>query len=144
MGVVLGEKAARVNTGLSVKQCGDLFRAAPPRLMSGAAKVQGIAAKIAGGVFTAKTFTPENLGSFATWGDDPPILSIGTFIRNGLSAPNPTELHMYVWDRGANRNVVIVASHGFVTGALHARKIVNSLAEMFRMQDGHAVVTLDL
>jgi hypothetical protein len=140
----MGEKAARVETGLTVKECAALFQSSPKRLMSGAAKFQGFAAKLSGGNFTADFFTPSDSSPFAALNDDPPAFAAGTYIRNGASAPNPTELHMYVWDRGARREVAIVAGHGLVTGAMHAKKVVHRLAEMFASQDRTAKVSLDV
>jgi hypothetical protein len=139
----MGEKAAKIETALTVKQCAALFQASPRQLMSGAAKAQGIAARLAGGKFTADFFTPTDSSPFATLDDDAPSFAVGTYIRNGASAPNPTELHMYVWDRGAKREVAVIAGHGLMTGAIHARKIVQSITEMFRAQDRSAQVSLD-
>lgn len=139
----MGEKTARLETTLTVRQCAALFQASPKELMSGAAKFQGLAAKLAGGNFTADFFTPTDSSPFAALNDDPPAFTAGTYIRNGASAPNPTELHMYVWERGSKREVMIVAGHGLMTGALHARKIVQRLTEMFTEQDRAAKVSLD-
>lgn len=139
----MGQKAARIETTLTVKECAALFQASPKRLMSGAAKLQGFAAKAAGGNFTADFFTPTDSSPFAALDDDAPAFAGGTFIRNGASAPNPTELHMYVWDRGSNREVAVVAAHGLMTGTLHAKKVVQSLAEMFKAHDRSARVKLD-
>jgi hypothetical protein len=139
----MGEKTVRIETALTVKQCAAVFQASPKQLMSGAAKFQGFTAKLAGGNFTADFFTPTDTGPFAALDDDAPAFAVGTFIRNGVSAANPTELHMYVWDRGVNREVVVIAGHGLVTGAVHAKKIVHSLAEMFTAQDRAARVSAD-
>ena len=138
----MGEKAARIDTGLSVQDCAALFRASPKQLMSGAAKFQGFAAKLAGGNFSADFFSVDDSGPFAGVNADPPAFAAGTFIRNGASAANPTELHVYVWDRGSRREVAIVAGHGLVTGAVHAKKVVQRLAEMFSAQDRSATVQL--
>jgi hypothetical protein len=139
----MGDKAARIETALTVKQCAALFQASPKQLMSGAAKFQGFAAKLAGGNFTADFFTPTDSSPFAELDDDAPAFAVGTFIRNGASAPNPTEVHMYVWDRGSKREVAVVAAHGLMTGALHAKKVVQGLTQMFTAQDRSARVSLD-
>lgn len=139
----MGEKVARIHTSLSTKQCAAVFESAPRALMSGAAKVQGILARVAGGVYTADFFTPRDDGAFAVLNDDPPTFTVGTFIRNGASAPNPTEVHMYVWDRGTQRQVIVLAQHGLMTGTVHARKIVTGIADMFRLQDRQARVAFD-
>lgn len=139
----MGDKAARIETTLTVRQCAAIFQASPKQLMSGAAKFQGFAAKLAGGNFTADFFTPRDSGPFSMLDDDPPAFAVGTFIRNGASAPNPTEVHMYVWDRGSKREVAVIAAHGLMTGALHAKKIIQSLAQMFSAQDSSASVSLD-
>lgn len=139
----MGEKTARIETVMTVKQCASLFQSSPKQLMSGAAKFQGFAAKLAGGNFTADFFEPTDASPFAAINDDPPVFAVGTYIRNGMSAPNPTELHMYVWDRGPRREVVLIAGHGLMTGALHAKKVVHSLAEMFTAEDRSAKVSTD-
>jgi hypothetical protein len=137
----MGEKTARIETALTVRQCAALFQASPKQLMSGAARFQGYAAKLAGGNFTADFFKPTDASPFAALNDDAPAFAVGTFIRNGASAPNPTELHMYVWDRGSSREVVLIAGHGLMTGAVHARKIVRGLTGMFEEQDRTAKVS---
>lgn len=139
----MGEKTARIETMLTVKQCAALFQSSPKQLMSGAAKFQGVAAKLAGGNFTADFFEPKDRSPFAALNDDPPAFAAGTFIRNGVSAANPTELHMYVWDRGSSREVVVIAGHGLMTGAVHAKKLVRTLAEMLTAQDQTAKVSSD-
>lgn len=139
----MGEKAARMETTLTVKECAALFQASPRQLMSGAAKFQGFTAKLAGGNFTADFFTPTDSSPFAALNDDAPAFAAGTYIRNGASAPNPTELHMYVWDRGSKREVLVIAGHGLMTGALHAKKVVQRLTEMFTARDRTAKVSLD-
>lgn len=139
----MGEKSVRIETALSVKDCAALFQASPKQLMSGAAKVQGLAARLAGGRFTAEFFTPTDSSPFASLNDDSPSFTVGTFIRNGAAAANPTELHMYVWDRGAKREVAVVAAHGMVSGSMHAKKLVQKLAEMFTAQDRTAEVVYD-
>ncbi|MFY1688427.1 hypothetical protein [Plantactinospora sp. WMMB782] len=139
----MGEKIARISTSLTIKQCAGVFESAPRALMSGAAKLQGIIARVSGGVYTADFFTPRDEGPFSALDEDPPAFTVGTFIRNGASAPNPTAVHMYVWDRGARREVVVVAMHGFVTGAVHARKIVAGVADMLKQQDSQARVVFD-
>lgn len=137
----MGDKSATITTSLTVQQCAAIFQGAPKQLMSGAAKAQGLVARVAGGVFTADFFTPEDTGPFAALDDDRPDFSVGTWIRNGMSAPNPTELHMYVWDRGDHRDVLIAAGHGMVTGSMHAKKLLDKLAEMIKTQDRSARVS---
>jgi hypothetical protein len=139
----MSDKAAKIETNLTVKQCAALFQASPKQLMSGAAKFQGFAAKLSGGNFTADFFTPTDSSPFAALNDDAPAFAAGTFIRNGANGTHPTELHMYVWDRGSKREVAVIAGHGFMTGALHAKKLVQSLTQMFTAQDGSARVSLD-
>jgi hypothetical protein len=139
----MGEKTARIETVLTVNQCAALFQASPKQLMSGAAKFQGVAAKLAGGNFTADFFKPTDHSPFAALDDDPPAFTVGTFIRNGVSAANPTELHMYVWDRGTRREVVFIAAHGLMTGSVHAKKLVRGLADMVAAQDQSAKVSSD-
>ena len=136
----MGEKTANISTSMTVKECADLFRSSPPKLMSGTAKLQGLFAKASGGVFTADFFTPRDTGPFAGLEEDPPTFTAGTFIRNGAAAANPTELHMYVWDRGDQRQVAVVADHGLMTGAVHAKRLVTQLADMFKAQDARALV----
>lgn len=136
----MGEKAVRVRTSLSVKECAEIFRHAPQQLMSGAAKFQGFLAKVQGGVFTADFFTPQESGPFAALDDDRPAFSAGTWIRNGASPTNPTELHMYVWDRGSGREVLVIAGHGLVTGFTHAQRLVAQVADMIRRDDSGAQV----
>jgi hypothetical protein len=139
----MGAKAARIETALTVKECAALFQTSPKRLMSGAAKFQGATARLAGGNFTAGFFTPAGPTVSADRGDDAPEFAVGTFIRNGISAANPTELHMYVWDRGSQREVMLVAGHGLMTGAVHARKLVQNLAQLFAARDRAATVRVD-
>lgn len=139
----MGQKVARISTSLSIKQCAGVFESAPRALMSGAAKLQGVFARVAGGVYTADFFTPRDDGAFAALDDDPPAFTVGTFIRNGASAPNPTAVHMYVWDRDTQREVVVVAMHGLMTGTVHARRIVSGIADMFKLQDRQARVAFD-
>jgi hypothetical protein len=139
----MGDKAAKIETTLTVKQCAALFQASPKQLMSGAAKFQGLAARLAGGNFTADFFRPTDSSPFAELYDDAPAFAVGTFIRNGVNGTHPTELHMYVWDRGSKREVAVIAGHGLVTGAVHARKVVQSLTQMFTAQDRSAIVSLE-
>jgi hypothetical protein len=90
------------------------------------ARIGGIAAKLMGGV-SLNFYTPEDDSPFAALNDDRPAFCVGVAVPKAQGAhANGTNVHMYVWDRGSHRDVVLAAHHS-LTGGSHATQLIDAV-----------------
>jgi hypothetical protein len=131
----MGEKTVELQTALSVKDCGQRFRSG---IMDGrgvSAIVGGLTAKLLGGE-SLTWYTPEDSSPFAALNDDPPAFSVGVAVPKAQGAhQHGTNVHMYVWDRGIHRDVVLLAHHSLMGGA-HATKLLNAVTSQMDVANG--------
>lgn len=122
----MGEKAVEFRTALSVAECGHGFRAGIEGGRGVSAIVGGLTAKMLGGE-SLTWYTPEDRSPFAVLDDDRPAFSVGVAVPKAQGAhAHGTNVHMHVWDRGAHREVVLMAHHS-LTGGAHARKLMDAV-----------------
>lgn len=78
-------------------------------------------------------------GPFAAISEDPPAFSVGTHILKfvGGGAGEGTTIQMYVWDRGARREVTLISPHK-LTGGMRASRYLARFVEAFRDSDPSA------
>lgn len=131
----MGSKEAHLTTTLSVKECAQVFREGAARARGIGSMMGGIAAKVAGNDQSG-FFTPHNDSPFASLDEDVPDFTVGVMVPKFSAGAkgNVTALHMYVWDRGATRNVTLYSPHG-IGGGLHANKLVSKVSDTFRAAD---------
>jgi len=119
----MGEKSAEFQTSRSVRDCGMQFKSGIETGRGASAWIGGVTAKLMGGE-TLTWYTPDDNSPFAALNDDPPTFSIGVGVPKANGAHmNGTNVHMYVWDRGAHRDVALLAHHSLAGGA-HATKLL--------------------
>jgi hypothetical protein len=119
----MGEKSIEFQTALSVKECGFRFKSGIENGRGASAWIGGVTAKLIGGEMLS-WYTPQDDSPFAALDDDPPTFSIGVGVPKAYGAHgNGTNLHMYVWDRGAHRDVALWAHHS-LTGGSHATELL--------------------
>ncbi len=88
--------------------------------------IGGLTAKLLGGE-SLTFYTPEDDSPFAALNDDPPAFSVGVAVPKAQGAhQHGTNVHMYVWDRGNHRDVVL-AAHYSLTGGSHATKLIEAV-----------------
>lgn len=136
------QKGIVFTTWLSVKQCAELFRSAADSTRGIKARMSEVAASAMGNSETVGFYTPNFDSPFATV-DGVPDFAIGfnvlKFVGGGQG--NGTHVHMYVDDRGSERNVQLVSAHG-LTGAARSARCVSIFMERFRGAD-HALRVTD-
>lgn len=137
----MGSKQAQLNTGLTVKQCAEVFRIGAKDARGIGSMIGGMGAKLTG-KDQSGFFTPTDNSPFASLDDDPPEFRVGVFVpKFGAGAQgNGTAVHMYVWDRGTARTVELYSPHG-IGGGMHARKLVTKITEAFTDADPRVRVT---
>jgi hypothetical protein len=90
------------------------------------AMIGGITAKLMGGQ-SLNFYTPEDDSPFAALDDDRPAFSVGVAVPKAQGAHlHGTNVHMYVWDRGSHRDVVVWVHHS-LTGGSHAAKLIDAV-----------------
>jgi hypothetical protein len=131
----VGEKVVELQTSLSVKDCGQRFQSG---IVSGrglSSRVGGIAAKLMGGE-SLTWYTPEDDSPFSALNDDPPDFAVGVGVPKAQGAHiHGTNLHMYVWDRGGHRDVVLAAHHSLAGGA-HANQLIQAARSQLERAGG--------
>jgi hypothetical protein len=127
----MGEKVAELQTPLSVKQCGQRFQSAIVNGRGLSSRIGGITAKLMGGE-SLTWYTPEDDSPFGALNDDRPAFSVGVSVPKAQGAHlHGTNVHMYVWDRGRHREVVLAAHHSLAGGA-HATQLIDAAAAQLR------------
>jgi hypothetical protein len=127
----MGEKVTELQTPLSVKQCGQRFRSGIVNGRGLSSRIGGITAKLMGGE-SLTWYTPEDSSAFAALNDDRPAFSVGVAVPKAQGAHlHGTNVHMYVWDRGKHREVVIAADHSLAGGA-HASQLIDAAVAELR------------
>ena len=122
----MGEKQMEFTTSLSIKECGLGFQAGIKEGRGASAKIGGLTAKLMGGE-SLSWYTPEDNSVFAALNDDPPAFMVGVGVPKAQAAhAHGSNVEMYVWDRGGNREVVLWAHHS-LTGASHATKLMDAV-----------------
>jgi hypothetical protein len=137
----MGQKGVVFNTGLSVKDCANVFRTAGDAARGGKSKLLEIAAKVAGHGDRTGYYTPTFESPFAAV-DGVPEFAIGVNVLkfNAGAQGNGTHIHMYVDNRGETRTVQLVSKHGLMDGARSAR-LTRKFLEHFQGADGQLRVT---
>jgi hypothetical protein len=126
----LGEKSAEFSTSLSVKECGQRFQSAIYSGRGLSSRIGGITATLIGGK-GLNFYTPEDDSPFAALDDDPPAFSVGVAVPKAYGAHmHGTNVHMYVWERGAQRDVRLWAHHSLAGGA-HADQLFQAVRAQF-------------
>lgn len=121
----MGEKTVEFTTRRSVAECGERFRSGIEGGRGTSAWIGGVTAKLLGGE-TLSWYTPRDESPFAALNDDPPSFSVGVGVPKAQGAhQNGTAVHLYVWDRGSQRDVVLWAHHS-LTGGSHATKLISA------------------
>jgi hypothetical protein len=88
--------------------------------------IGGITAKLMGGE-SLTFYTPKDDTPFAALNDDVPAFSVGVAVPKAQGAHlHGTNVHMYVWDRGSHRDVMLAADHS-LTGGSHATKLIHAV-----------------
>lgn len=127
----MGEKVVELQTPLSVKECGQRFQAG---IMNGrglSSRIGGITAKLMGGE-SLTWYTPEDSSPFAALNDDRPAFCVGVAVPKAQGAHlHGTNVHMYVWNRGSHRDVVLAARHSLAGGA-HASQLIDAAMSQLR------------
>jgi hypothetical protein len=122
----LGEKSVQFSTPLSVKECAQRFQAAIHRGRGLSSRIGGITATLMGGQ-SLNFYTPEVDSPFAAADDDPPTFSVGVAVPKAYGAHlHGTNIHMSVWERGNQRDVVLWAHHS-LTGGAHAEQLFQAV-----------------
>lgn len=122
----MGEKVVELRTSLSVKDCGQRFQSGIANGRGMSAMIGGLTAKLMGGE-SLTWYTPENDSPFAALNDDSPHFSVGVAVPKAQGAHmHGTNVHMYVWDRGDHRAVVLAAHHS-LAGGVHANKLIEAV-----------------
>jgi hypothetical protein len=122
----MGEKAVEFKTSRSVKECGERFQSAITGGRGISSMVGGIHAKLMGGDGLS-FYTPEDSSPFAALNDDRPAFTVGAAVPRANGAHlYGTNVHLYVWDRGGHREVVVAAHHSF-GGGMHATKLMDAV-----------------
>ncbi len=126
----MGEKSVEFETQLSVRDCGQRFQTG---ILSGrgwSSRIGGITAKMMGGQ-SLTFYTPEDASPFAALNPDQPAFSVGVAVPKAQGAhANGTNVHMYVWDRGAHRDVALWAHHSLAGGG-HATQLIGAVQSQF-------------
>jgi hypothetical protein len=131
----LGEKSEEFSTSLSVKECAQRFQSAIYSGRGLSSKIGGITATLMGGK-GLNFYTPKDDSPFAAVDDDPPAFSVGVAVPKAYGAHmHGTNVHMYVWERGNQRDVALWAHHSLAGGA-HAEQLVRAVRAEF---NGRAV-----
>lgn len=119
----MGDKHVEFRTARSVQECGMRFRSGIENGRGASAWIGGAVAKIMGGE-TLSWYSPNDDSPFAAIETDRPTFSVGVAVPKAQGAhQNGTNVHLYVWDRGAHRDVAIWAHHS-LTGGAHATKLI--------------------
>jgi hypothetical protein len=133
----LGEKAAEFQTTLSVRECGQRFRSGIESGRGLSSRIGGLTAKLLGGE-SLTWYTPEDDSPFAPLNDDPPAFTVGVAVPKAQGAhQHGTQVHMYVWDRGGHRDVVLAANHSLAGGA-HANQLIQAVKSQLEAQGSPA------
>jgi hypothetical protein len=121
----VGEKVVELQTPLSVKECGNRFQSGIVNGRGLSSRIGGITAKLMGGE-TLTWYTPEDDSPFAALNDDRPAFTVGVAVPKAQGAHlHGTNVHMYVWDRGSHRDVVLAAHHS-LAGGVHASQLIDA------------------
>ena len=122
----MGEKAVEFDTPLSVKDCGNRFQDGIQNGRGLSSRLGGLTAKVMGGE-SLTWYTPQDDSPFAALNDDPAAFSVGVAVPKYAGAhQHGTNVHMYVWDRGNQRHVVLAAHHS-LAGAAHANQLIQAV-----------------
>ncbi|MGY1802961.1 hypothetical protein ACI78T_06745 [Blastococcus sp. SYSU D00922] len=137
----MGQKGIVFTTGLSVKECADIFRTAGDATRGVKGKIFETVAGAMGNGAATGYYTPTFDSPFASV-DGVPDFAIGINILkfNGGGQGNGTHVHMYVDDRGGERSVQLVSQHGLLGGARSAR-MTRKFLEHFQAADQRLAVT---
>ena len=127
----MGEKTVEIQTSLSVKECGERFQSGIVDGRGLSARLGDITAKLMGGE-SLTWYTPEDDSPFAALNDDRPHFSVGVAVPKAQGAHmHGTNVHMYVWDRGDHRDVLLLAHHSLAGGA-HANQLLEAIGSRLR------------
>ncbi len=126
----MGEKVVEFKTSASVKECGQKFESGIKNGRGLSSKLGGFTAMLLGGE-SLTWYAPGDDSPFAALNDDPPAFSVGVAVPKAQGAhTNGTNLHMYVWDRGSQWDVVLAAHHSLAGGA-HANQLIQAVQSRF-------------
>jgi len=125
---------------MSMRDCGETFKAAVSQGRGIRSHMGGVMAKMTGNDASG-FFTPSDNSPFAALDDDKPSFMIGCnipkFTNSAHGAANT--IHMYVWDRGSHRDVEFASPHSMMGGASSA-KLVRKVITSFQQADPNLAV----
>jgi hypothetical protein len=118
------QKDCTLATQLSVKECAEAFKKGAADARTFGAKVGGVIAKL-NRSDNSGFFTPKDNSPFSELEEDKPAFAVGVFIPRFANSAhgNVSAIHMYVWDRGDFREVVVMSPHTFGNGSLAKRQV---------------------
>ena len=136
----MGGKTASVQTSLSVQECGRTFQEAVSRGRGIGSHMGGLVSKMSGND-NSGFFTPQDDGPFSALDADKPTFMVGCNIPKFVNSAsgNAATIHMYVWDRGAHREVEFFSPHGMMGGG-SASKLIAKVIAGFRQADPNLAV----
>jgi hypothetical protein len=121
----LGEKSVEFSTSLSVKECAQRFQAAMHSGRGLSSRIGGITATLMGGQGLS-FYTPDD-SPFTAADNDPPAFSVGVAVPKAYGAHlHGTNIHMNVWERRSQRDVILWAHHS-LTGGAHADQLFRAV-----------------
>lgn len=140
----MGKKETVIWTRLAIRECGATFEKAARQAQGIGSKMAGLGARIKGGRNDLEFYTPDDNSPFATLDDDAPDFSVGVHVPRfyGGAIGNATNVQMQVWDRGSEREVLVISNYP-VGGGTHAGQIIKKLVAAFTSADSAARIGVE-
>jgi hypothetical protein len=131
------QNGVSLHTSLTTKQLADSFQSSTSSLYGKGGK---LGARLRG-QSGLNYFTPQDDSPFSALDDDKPAFSVGAVIPkySGGGGGNMV-IHMYVWDRGEQREVALVSPHTMGGGSA-SKKTLDTVLGGFRNLDRQLVVS---
>lgn len=129
-------EGVRCSSALDVKALGQTFRSVTQSMYGMGQKVGSFARTFSGyGATKMEYFTPTKDSPFDALDDDPVAFSVGVSIpKFSGTGGGVVTLHLYVWDRGSSREVLLVSPHTSTTGH-SAKKALSKVLGSFQQLD---------
>ena len=126
----------RLNTLLATKDLAEYFRQATESLYGLKGRFGSLARSFTQpGGNSFEYFTPRDDSPFSSLEEDKPGFSVGVNIpKFAGTGGGETTVHMYVWDRGSHREVVLVSPHT-IGSASSAKKAVSRILTELSQHD---------
>ena len=126
----------RLSTQLSVRDLGCIFQESTQRMYGAKEKFAKFVRGFTQVSNNFEYFTPRDDSPFSALDDDKPTFSVGVTVpKFAGTGDGEVTLHMYVWDRGTVREVMLASPHTFASGS-SARRAVDRVLNQIRFHDG--------